>query len=108
LQAVHSHGYAPILADPGEQDLTAHVDFEAVADQARAAGASVSGVVPQGDWLIRLGIEVRAQSLSRANPERAEEIERAVDRLTARDQMGQLFKAIALHSPDWPMPAGFA
>ena len=55
--------------------------------------------VTQGEWLIRLGIEARAQALSRANPERAGEIEAALDRLTARDQMGELFKVIALHRP---------
>ncbi len=108
LQAVHGHGYAPVLANPGEQDLTSHVDFEAVADAARQAGASVTAVVPQGEWLIRLGIEARAQALSRAHPDRAAEVQAALDRLTGREQMGQLFKLLAIHSPDWPMPAGFA
>ena len=108
LQAVHGHGYAPVLANPGEQDLTSHVDFEAVADAARQAGASVTPVVPQGEWLIRLGIEARAQALSRAHPDRAAEVQAALDRLTGREQMGQLFKLLAIHSPDWPMPAGFA
>ena len=75
LQAVHGHGYAPVLANPGEQDLTSHVDFEAVADAARQAGASVTAVVPQGEWLIRLGIEARAQALSRAHPDRAAEVQ---------------------------------
>ena len=107
LQAVRGHGFSPVLANPGEQDLTAHVDFEAVARAAIDAGAAVSGVVTQGDWLIGLGIEARAQSLQRANPERAMDIESALHRLTAADQMGSLFKLIALHSPDWPAPAGF-
>ena len=108
LQAVHGHGYAPVLANPGEQDLTAHVDFEAVASAARGAGAAATSVLGQGEWLLRLGIEARAQSLSRANPERADEIQEALERLTSRDQMGELFKVIALHSRDWPAPAGFA
>lgn len=108
LQAVRGHGFAPILANSGEQDLTAHVDFEAVATAARDAGAAVTAVVTQGEWLLRLGIEARAQSLSRANPERAEDIEAALGRLTSPAQMGKLFKVIALHSPDWPVPAGFA
>ena len=108
LQAVHGHGYAPVLANPGEQDLTAHVDFEAVAGAARDAGAAVTPLVTQGEWLIRLGIEARAQALIRANPDRADEIEAALDRLTAPGQMGRLFKVLALHSPEWPAPAGFA
>jgi NADH dehydrogenase [ubiquinone] 1 alpha subcomplex assembly factor 7 len=108
LQAVRGHAFAPLLAAPGEQDLTAHVDFEAVADAARADGAAVTPVVSQGEWLIRLGIEARAQALSRANPDRADDVQAALERLTSRDQMGELFKVIAIHSTDWATPAGFA
>jgi SAM-dependent MidA family methyltransferase len=108
LQAVRGHAYSPVLADPGEQDLTAHVDFEAVVTVARSAGASVTPLMSQGEWLIRLGIETRAQALSRANPEGAGEIQSALDRLTGQDQMGSLFKVLAIHSPEWPAPAGFA
>ena len=108
LQAVRGHRYAAVLADPGEQDLTSHVDFEAVGDAARSAGAAVTSVITQGEWMIRLGIEARAQALSRANPERLDELQTAVDRLTSREQMGRLFKVIAIHSREWPAPAGFA
>ena len=108
LQAVRGHGYASVLADPGEQDLTSHVDFEALAEAAEDSGAWATAVVPQGEWLIRLGIEARAQALSRANPERAGEVQAALERLTSRDQMGELFKVMAVHSPNWPPPAGFA
>ena len=108
LQAVRRHRFSPVLDNPGEQDLTAHVDFEAVVRVARDAGAAVTPVVPQGEWLIRLGIEARAQALSHANPERAADIEAALERLTSRDQMGVLFKVTAIHSPGWPAPAGFA
>jgi SAM-dependent MidA family methyltransferase len=108
LQAVRGHGFAPVLASPGEQDLTAHVDFEMIGNAARAAGAAVTRVMPQGEWLIRLGIEARAQALMRGNPERADEVQAALERLTGRQAMGQLFKVIAFHGPDWPPPAGFA
>ena len=107
LQAVRGHRFSPVLADPGEQDLTAHVDFEAVARAAVDTGAAVTPLVTQGEWLIRLGIEGRAQALQRANPERAEEIDSALRRLTAADEMGSLFKVMAAHSPDWPAPGGF-
>jgi SAM-dependent MidA family methyltransferase len=107
LQAVHRHGFAPALANPGEQDLTAHVDFEALTKVAQDAGVSVTSVITQGEWLIRLGIEARAEALTRANPERADEIQAALRRLTGPDQMGELFKVVAIHSPDWPAPAGF-
>jgi SAM-dependent MidA family methyltransferase len=106
LQAIHTHRFSPVLDRPGEQDLTAHVDFEAVAKAAGETGASVTPLVPQGQWLERLGIAARAQALSRAHAERGPEIETALHRLCARDQMGELFKVIALHSPAWPAPAG--
>lgn len=108
LQAVRGHRFAPVLADPGEQDLTSHVDFEAVADAARDAGASATPLLRQGEWLIRLGIEARAEALSRANPDRADDVQSALERLTAPDQMGKMFKVLAIHSPAWPAPAGFA
>jgi SAM-dependent MidA family methyltransferase len=108
LQAVRGHGFAPVLADPGEQDLTSHVDFEAVARAASDAGALVTRVVGQGEWLSRLGIEARAQALVRANPDRAEEVHTALHRLAHPGEMGRLFKVIALHSQAWPAPAGLA
>ena len=108
LQAIRAQRYAPVLAEPGEQDLTAHVDFEAVANAARDAGAAVTPLVTQGEWLIRLGIEARAQSLSCANPDHAADIGTALNRLTASVQMGTLFKVMALHSRGWPAPTGFA
>ena len=108
LQAVRGHAHAPVLASPGEQDLTAHVDFEALANAARSAGAEVTPVVSQGEWLNRLGIGARAAALANSHPDRAEELAAAVQRLTGRDEMGELFKVIAIHSADWPAPAGFA
>ena len=107
LQAVRGHAFADPLADPGEQDLTAHVDFEALSDAAHATGASVTPLATQGAWLTRLGIAQRAQKLAAANPDRAEDIASALARLTAADQMGELFKVMAIHHPDWPAPAGF-
>ena len=107
LQAVRAHRFAPVLDRPGEQDLTAHLDFEAAARAARQAGAIATPAVAQGEWLIRLGIEARAQALSRANPERAEEVQSALDRLTGAQEMGSLFKVMAIHSAEWPRPAGF-
>ena len=108
LQAVRGHRFAPVLDSPGEQDLTAHVDFEAVARVATEAGAAVTNIVTQREWLLRLGIGARAAALADANPERADELASAVQRLTGRDEMGELFKVIAIHSPQWPAPAGFA
>jgi SAM-dependent MidA family methyltransferase len=108
LQAVRGHRFAPVLADPGEQDLTAHVDFGAVAHAAAETGAAVTKVVSQGEWLKRLGIEARAAALARTNPDRGDEIASALERLTSGSRMGDLFKVIAIHSRGWPAPSGFA
>ena len=107
LQAVRRHASSPVLADPGEQDLTSHVDFEAVARAAATAGAQVTALVEQGQWLTRLGIDSRAKSLARANPARASEVHSARERLISADQMGHLFKVLGIHSAVWPQPAGF-
>lgn len=108
LQAVRGHAFADPLADPGEHDLTAHVDFEALASAAKTEGAAVTRLMGQGDWLNRLGIAARAAALAKGSPARLGELNAALDRLCAPDQMGGLFKVIAVHSPHWPEPAGFA
>ena len=106
LQAVSGHAFADPWAAPGSRDLTAHVDFAAIAETARAAGARVFGPANQGDWLEAMGIRLRAAALARAAPERTEEIEAARQRLTAPAQMGRLFKVLALVAPNWPEPSG--
>ena len=70
LQAVRRHRHADPLADPGEADLTAHVDFAALADAARTAGAELCGPVSQADWLAQMGIAQRAAMLKRSAPRR--------------------------------------
>jgi SAM-dependent MidA family methyltransferase len=106
LQAVKDHAFAPVLHHPGEQDLTSHVDFQRVGEVAREAGAFTAGPVEQGPWLERLGIQARARALANAAPHRATEIDAARARLCRPDQMGSLFKLLAIHSPEWPKPAG--
>jgi SAM-dependent MidA family methyltransferase len=97
LQAVRGHAYADPLADPGLVDLTAHVDFAALAHAGTAAGARVSGPLHQGEFLRRLGIKQRAARLkANATPQQAAAIEAALARLTAPDQMGDLFKVLAI------------
>ena len=107
LQAVRGHAFAPPLHKPGEQDLTTHVDFEALANAATVGEVKVTRLVTQGEWLKRLGIGVRAAALADASPERAAELAAAVQRLTGKGEMGDLFKVIAIHSAAWPAPAGF-
>jgi NADH dehydrogenase [ubiquinone] 1 alpha subcomplex assembly factor 7 len=107
LQALKAHKKVDPIETPGEADLTAHVDFARIAQLAEAADLQVHGPVTQGDFLRALGIEMRADTLSSANPSHAERIARELNRLTHRDQMGALFKVICLSSPNLPPPAGF-
>lgn len=107
LQAVKGHAFVDPFADPGEVDLTTHVDFTMIGNMARQAGLRVAGPVGQGAFLRQLGIDARAHQLAMSAPERAAEVEAAVTRLTADDQMGTLFKAMAWVHPDWADAAGF-
>ena len=88
--------------------LTAHVDFAALAGAAREAGAAVHGPVTQGRFLEALGIEARAQTLiAGASQKQAQDIRSAQMRLTDPNEMGELFKAMAIASPALGVPAGF-
>lgn len=108
FQAVRRHRPIDPLAAPGETDLTAHVDFDALGRAARAAGCAVHGPAPQGAWLEALGIRARADALSRcATPSQAAAIEAALTRLTAPEAMGTLFQVMALTPATMPASAGF-
>ena len=108
LQAVRGHAFHDALADPGEADLTAHVDFESLGRAAAEAGAAVFGPVTQATLLTRLGIDARAGRLATAaGPEKAQKIDAARRRLIGGDGMGTLFKALALVRPGLDAPAGF-
>jgi SAM-dependent MidA family methyltransferase len=109
LQAIHGGRAADPLADPGESDLTAHVDFAALAEAARAEGATVQGPLPQGVFLVRLGLTRRIAALARGQPPaRAAELMAAARRLTEPSAMGRLFKAMAVCHPLAPPLPGFA
>ncbi|MBB2202712.1 class I SAM-dependent methyltransferase [Gluconacetobacter tumulisoli] len=109
LQALRDREPAWPLADPGQADLTAHVDFACFAAAARAAGADIHGSVTQGALLTGLGLFVRAEQLARGRPPvEAHAIRDAAQRLAAPDRMGRLFKALVVASPGLPPPPGFA
>jgi SAM-dependent MidA family methyltransferase len=101
LQAVQRHAFTDPLAEPGEADLTVHVDFAAIAQAAAAAGARVHGPMTQGAFLDALGIGARAAALARSAPDVKATIEAALARLTGtgEGQMGGLFKVIGLSHP---------
>ena len=108
LQAIARHRKVDPLADPGTADLTAHVDFAALAQAAQAEGVQCLGRTTQGEWLSGLGIGARAVALGSAAPERAGEVEAARARLVSPDQMGELFKVAAFANEDWPEGAALS
>ncbi|MBT3885624.1 MAG: class I SAM-dependent methyltransferase, partial [Rhodospirillaceae bacterium] len=108
LQAIKGHQFHDALADPGEADVTAHVDFAAIAAAADSS-VRVSGPVTQGAFLTALGIEARAAQLrGGATPRQAGEVLEALKRLIGPAEMGTLFKVMALSHKDQPAPEGFA
>jgi NADH dehydrogenase [ubiquinone] 1 alpha subcomplex assembly factor 7 len=108
LQAVTGHAFADPLRSPGEADLTAHVDFEALGQAAESMGGRIHGPVAQRDWLRRLGIDKRAAMLKAHAPYgKAAEIDQALTRLTSGGSrgMGELCKVLAISDPKLgPLP----
>ncbi len=107
VQAIRNGKYANPLAEPGSADITAHVDFAALATAARKAGAAVQGPVKQNAFLTALGLFPRSDLLSRKNPEKAEDLRLAARRLTAPEAMGSLFKVMAVCPKGFPALPGF-
>jgi NADH dehydrogenase [ubiquinone] 1 alpha subcomplex assembly factor 7 len=108
LQAVRSHERSDPLAAAGGADLSAQVDFRALAEAACAGGAAVYGPVPQGTFLRAFGIEARAlRLLERAGPDQRRTLRAGLFRLSDPGAMGELFKVLVLGRPDGPLPPGF-
>jgi NADH dehydrogenase [ubiquinone] 1 alpha subcomplex assembly factor 7 len=108
LQAVRGHRFADPLADPGGADLSSHVDFADLKRQARALGLKAYGPLPQGEFLLRLGLgERRERLIERATPAQAASIASAASRLVDPRQMGVLFKVLAITSAELVSPPLF-
>jgi len=111
FQAIARHSFTDPLKNPGQADVTAHVDFQALARAAEDLGARVHGPVTQGEFLKRLGIEARAAGLmAKATPEVSGDIAGALKRLTdsGRGGMGSMFKALAISEPRLTTIAGLS
>jgi len=105
LQAVSGHRYVSPLAAPGEADITAHVDFLALAQTATRAGARCRPVMNQGEFLVRLGLVDRARVLGRGLDRPARDaIAAAMERLAGPKAMGDLFKVLAISAPALRLP----
>jgi NADH dehydrogenase [ubiquinone] 1 alpha subcomplex assembly factor 7 len=111
FQAIARHSFTDPLKNPGQADVTAHVDFQALVRAAEDLSARVHGPVPQGEFLKALGIEQRAATLmAKTTPEVSEDISGALRRLTesGRGGMGSMFKVVAISDPALTALAGFA
>jgi NADH dehydrogenase [ubiquinone] 1 alpha subcomplex assembly factor 7 len=108
LQAVAGHSRADPLERPGQADITAHVDFAALAACLRQAGAAVYAAMDQGSFLAAMGLAARVAVLQRGHPPATQAaIAAGAARLAAADQMGHLFKVLGAGHPDLPPPFPF-
>lgn len=99
LQAVKAHSFHPVLREPGDADITAHVDFTTLMQIARDGGLAVAPLANQGEFLLRMGAEQRAQMLvQHAAPEKRDSILSSLQRLVVPQAMGELFKVMAATS----------
>lgn len=109
LQAVKSHSFHPVLKEPGTADLTAHVDFTSLMDIAEAAGNRAWGLAGQGEFLRRLGAELRLDMLLKTSgQEQRDGLIAGLARLMSPQAMGDLFKVMAFVSDPRVEPAGFS
>lgn len=100
FQAVSQHAPVSTLRNPGQADLTSHVDFNALVQIAKARGCVVPNPVSQGKFLLSLGLLERAGTLGQGKDQHIQEmLHRAVERLAGPDQMGDLFKVLAFGAP---------
>lgn len=99
FQALENHAFADPLEHPGQADLTAHVDFEAIATAAKKANAQTNILQTQNTFLTALGIRERTSALAKVNPDRADDFIADLERLIGHKQMGTLFKVLCISSP---------
>jgi SAM-dependent MidA family methyltransferase len=108
LQSVRSHAFHDVLVEPGTADITAHVDFYNLTHAAAEGGCVIYGPVSQGELLNRLGAKERTEALCKnADDKQKKLLLSGLARLTAADQMGDLFKALCVAHPSMPIPEGF-
>lgn len=107
LQAVKAHQFHPVLKNPGEADITAHVDFASLMSVAKAAGVQVHELITQGSFLAHMGVELRLEALlKRATHEQKQGLISSVTRLISPQAMGELFKVMAI-THGLETPSGF-
>jgi NADH dehydrogenase [ubiquinone] 1 alpha subcomplex assembly factor 7 len=108
LQAMQSHKFVSLLHEPGQSDITSHVDFEALARGFVSGGAKIAGIATQAEFLRAMGIEKRMEALtSRLDASAQQDVATAALRLVQSDKMGDLFKVLCVTSPEFASPYPF-
>jgi len=108
LQAISRHKFADPLEQPGNVDLTAHVDFGALKDAAEANGLLAYGPKAQGALLLELGLDARLERLCQdATQDERDGLMSGTRRLVDPAAMGVLFKALAITSQGLAPPPAF-
>jgi len=107
LQALFEKKFSDPLCHIGKSDLTCHVNFGRLKEIARLNGLGVCGPLPQGQFLNNIGFELRIEMLKHKNPLEIKNLDRSATRLTHPQEMGELFKVMAVFSPPTFTPLGF-
>jgi NADH dehydrogenase [ubiquinone] 1 alpha subcomplex assembly factor 7 len=103
LQALKAHQFCNVLDHVGEADITAHVDFEALGHAFEAGGARAITPLTQGQFLNTMGLQMRVEKLSaKLQGDAKAEFRSAVERIAGDDQMGHLFKVLAVKQKGLP------
>lgn len=105
LRGISEHKFTSPFESPGKQDLTADVDFGCIKDTVLSIpGARVSGPIPQGDWLLSMGLAFRADRIVRGSlsEEKKEGVRRDLKRLAGKGkgEMGGIYNVMAITSRD--------
>ena len=108
LQAVKNHGFQSVLENAGDADITAHVDFSLLAAAAKSEKLNIHGAIPQGAFLMRLGAGIRTTALcEKSAPDQQKLLISALKRLADPQEMGELFKVMAITSKEISKAEGF-
>lgn len=108
LQAMRGHRFVPVTEEPGEADLTSHVDFEKLSRAIAEGGGIAHRGFTQRDFLLAMGLEQRfAQLAGKAEDQTRAVLTRQMARLADEAQMGNLFKVLAATSPGMTTPYPF-
>jgi SAM-dependent MidA family methyltransferase len=108
LMAHRYHQATPnVLAHAGDADITAHIDFTAVAQAATEQGMGLAGYLNQARFLINAGVgDAYAAAAQGADTVAQAQLSRGLQLLMSEAEMGELFKVIAF-TKNAPSPAGF-